>query len=1004
MYNCDPICIKAIVLNPNSIIRKTRRHNLNELLIKNKPDFVLLAETKLKDKHNVSFPNFDLFRNDRTNDNGGGTAVLCKNKYKSEQIFCGSVFSSFEYTMIKVLLDSSECIFIIAIYKPPDIQLIINELKVLINYCGQSKFIIGGDFNAKHRAWSNTTCEVNGNILHEWLNEPNTKSKIAMLTGNEPTCDRSENSYLDLVIFNKTLINNYSNTHHNQLKVIPYLSDHNAIEFTCVIASKISEKQIVCKYVYKNVDWEKINRKIETNLSECEIPINRNLSTIEIDTIATLLQHIICQTVEENIKKKPLNEHGYIDESQQTKTLKHNLKLLHRRKKRSRNQNVLGDINNSIKLLKIMITNSLKTDYQQFWQQTLKQIAVNPDVYSNIRRCSNYGKKNTTNNIMIDSTGKLYNTPNEKAKFLAEKFIKNHRVAENNADQNVDVVVMQNIETLGLGECVMNFNDEYPARVNSNDDRQIKKSTYKRNELFLSIEKANEIIKSRNNKKSLGLDNLNNFIIKKLSGKIWDIITILFNHIINTGHTPASWKSAIIIPIPKNNQNGNDIEQQRPISMLNPLSKILEKHMTKITQDYCDQKNIIPKHQYGFQKNTSTVHALINFQNVVVNCVNSGTPVQLIFLDIEKAFDTVWINGLVSKMISLGFDKSICRYILNFATKRKFAVKINEHISEYYDIPNGLPQGGVFSPTGWAIYIADFPKFTTQDTSSIIKISQYADDTALIGYNYHHDYEELERDFNAYLYGVNEYFHKWRIKLNKAKTERITCVGSHKATKQKDRNKAKNIKIKIEDQLIENNKQTKYLGLIITPNLEYFRHVDHVIKKVDCTYHKLNNIFRSKYIDKNVKFLAYKCLIRPIITYAAAIYFQTSSHQIERIRRKERKILRNCHGIYRGPDNKYINSKHLYVNIDRIDYYCVRLILNMFEKISVNRKDKPYSNWTHVLAQSEEAIDYVLNGFHKSPSNLWLLNELNLLLEPDGKLLFYNRKKNSSNLAYITTQ
>lgn len=105
--------MKAIVLNVNSIIKKTRRHNLNELLVKNKPDFVMLAETKTKNIHNVSFPTYDVFRTDRTSDSGGGTAVLCKNKYKSEQIICDTVFSSFEYTMVKVLLDNRECIYII---------------------------------------------------------------------------------------------------------------------------------------------------------------------------------------------------------------------------------------------------------------------------------------------------------------------------------------------------------------------------------------------------------------------------------------------------------------------------------------------------------------------------------------------------------------------------------------------------------------------------------------------------------------------------------------------------------------------------------------------------------------------------------------------------------------------------------------------------------------------------------------------------------------------------
>lgn len=112
--------------------------------------------------------------------------------------------------------------------------------------------------------------------------------------------------------------------------------------------------------------------------------------------------------------------------------------------------------------------------------------------------------------------------------------------------------------------------------------------------------------------------------------------------------------------------------------------------MTEITQDLCDRKKIFPKHQYGFQKNTSTIHALFNFQNTVIGSVYNGISAQMDFLFIEKAFDTVWFDGLVFKMKSFGLDISICRYILNFASQRKFAVKINDEITDYNDIPNGI--------------------------------------------------------------------------------------------------------------------------------------------------------------------------------------------------------------------------------------------------------------------------------------------------------------------------
>lgn len=108
--------------------------------------------------------------------------------------------------------------------------------------------------------------------------------------------------------------------------------------------------------------------------------------------------------------------------------------VLQKRKKRANNSIIRNQIENSIKLIKIMIKNSLNNDYRTFWQSTLSGININNDVFNNIRKCSNYGKKASTSNIMIDNNGNTYNTNTEKANFLARKFWNNHQIAENDRD------------------------------------------------------------------------------------------------------------------------------------------------------------------------------------------------------------------------------------------------------------------------------------------------------------------------------------------------------------------------------------------------------------------------------------------------------------------------------------------------------------------------------------------------------------------------------------------
>lgn len=202
-----------------------------------------------------------------------------------------------------------------------------------------------------------------------------------MLTGSLQTCDRGPNSFLDIFIVDKNLVNIYDPNNYNQLIVVPYPSDHSAVIFNCILSSNVTSNEILYRYVYKNADWIGMNKKIELNLGSVIIPTNRNLNVSEIDMYAEKLQKVVVSAIEEKIKKIPINDRIYIDESSQTKALIHNMCTLRRRKKRARNTEATNNINNSIKLLKNMINNSIAHDYRQFWHSTLRGIAVNNDVF-----------------------------------------------------------------------------------------------------------------------------------------------------------------------------------------------------------------------------------------------------------------------------------------------------------------------------------------------------------------------------------------------------------------------------------------------------------------------------------------------------------------------------------------------------------------------------------------------------------------------------------------------
>jgi hypothetical protein len=206
---------------------------------------------------------------------------------------------------------------------------------------------------------------------------------------------------------------------------------------------------------------------------------------------------------------------------------------------------------------------------------------------------------------------------------------------------------------------------------------------------------------SLKNKKSMGIDNLNAFIVKLSIPYIVESLTFISNLCIRTNTFPDAWKIAKVIPLPKssNMQNPSNF---RPISILSVLSKPLEKHVHAHTLKLIEAHNLFHEFQSDFRKNHLCHTALTRMCDTWLSAINKSEIVGSIFLDFQKAFDLVDHSILVEKCKRVNNNTS--SFLASFLNDRNQCVFINGTFSTFGHLTVGVPQGSILGPLLLFIY------------------------------------------------------------------------------------------------------------------------------------------------------------------------------------------------------------------------------------------------------------------------------------------------------------
>lgn len=973
----NQISTKIFSLNVNSIASYNRRLLLSEYIKHTNGDIYFISETKLCEKIHINFPNFNTLRFDNVAGSGGVAILFKKNfKFRNVKKFPGTSWC----ISVEIFICNKWIRFISAYFNG---KIIDKNLKKICN--GNTPFLIGGDLNARHTFTGDISSNLNGITIKKFTDECNLTWKFS----NGPTCYRALNgSKIDHFLLSNDFPFAYSN-----VELTDTFSDHFGISIEIFAVNNVNNDKTKIK-LFNRTNIKKMNWFICEGIGDINLHSEGFISNHDLEMITEKFNHILKTAVDKYVPNIELKQ-NFIILSKQTICIRRELHSINRKIFRNNIHNDnpnFTDLLNKHKLIKNCYINSLSNDINIHYKNLLIDIESTYNVFGHIKKYTGYKKKKKIPDIMYfdDDKKKLIENRNDAINEMANNFEKNHLISTK-LHSGFENLVDEAITNLGsLQNCIL-----FDGVVNANipDRKDLQKINdilpFEKKNILTCTEDINEIIASRAAKKSAGLDDMPSFLMRHFNANIILFLTILFNHLLANGYFPNCWKRAIITPIPKVGKDNTIIKYWRPISNLTAVSKVFEKIIQNKLNNITRNLNIFNT-QFGFRKNISTLHPLSLLQNDINDGLNSGKFTTLVSLDFRAAFDTVWHDGLIYKLLKIGINPFLVKIIRDYLSNRSFQIRVDDSLSDVKSIKSGVAQGSVIAPNLFNLYVYDIP------LNDNVKTLQYADDVLI--YRSDSNVGKMQNYLNIYLVALTNYFKLWKLTLNGSKTVALNVVGINDIDL-KTRKKLKNIKISVNGTLIALSNQLKYLGLTFNFKNNFNDHIKNIKVRFNKNRWSLNHLFKTQFLNTKIKINIYKIYLRPIIVYAAPIWTNfknISSSQMESIRLIERKIIRSAGNFYRARGQYYYkNNKNLYDDtcLNRIDRYMVGLNLNFIEKCKIH-----YNNIINTIANR------YFNQKYKSISYLYDLNEKNLLFTDKKLLIYHYGYRDDNTIVYNTNQ
>ena len=338
-----------------------------------------------------------------------------------------------------------------------------------------------------------------------------------------------------------------------------------------------------------------------------------------------------------------------------------------------------------INQLQKQVKDDLRVESQTSWEKFCNSISLETDSNESWRKIKNFLKPRDQRDYpTLHHAGKVAKTNADKAQLFAESVERHFGIESVHFDSNHLDEVNKLIED----------NHQYFYPPEDTDDYRFDVGNEQELVADIDAQTLIKLVKFLKRDKAPGPDTIHNEVLRLgTTTSLFHHLARLFTSSIQLGYIPTAWKLATLRMLLKPDKPFTQTTSYGPISLISSIMKLFERVVGHQLRSHLEEIGFINKHQSGFRKAKSTDDHLFRLSQSIMESFNRGEHVVAAFLDVEKAFDNVWHNGLRYKIFQLGLPTKMTHWLSDFLVGWLIQVNVNSSFSSQINPKAGVPHG-----------------------------------------------------------------------------------------------------------------------------------------------------------------------------------------------------------------------------------------------------------------------------------------------------------------------